>query len=79
MSIGLHVTLSAALWEAKSPLEFAIAWNEKNHYLVEELDFSEVLRSANANEVDVFGRMLMVGLMGVDDVRGWFHSKGGNL
>jgi hypothetical protein len=79
MAIGSRVTLCAALWEAKSPLEFAIAWNEKNHYLVEELDFSEVLTSANANDVDVFGRMLMVGLMGADDIKGWLHSKGGKL
>ncbi|KAL5379608.1 hypothetical protein DPSP01_008308 [Paraphaeosphaeria sporulosa] len=79
LSVGNRVTLSAALWEAKSPLEFAIAWNEKNHFLVKELDFSEVLRLANASDVDVFGRMLMVGLMGTDDVRGWLHSKGGKL
>ncbi|KAF9740314.1 hypothetical protein PMIN02_011202 [Paraphaeosphaeria minitans] len=79
MSIGNCVTLSTALWEAKSPLDFAIAWNEKNHFLVEELDFSEVLRLANASDVDVFGRMLMVGLMGADDVRGWLRTKGGKL
>ncbi|KAF2444703.1 hypothetical protein P171DRAFT_359567 [Karstenula rhodostoma CBS 690.94] len=79
MAVGNRVTLSAALWEAKSPLEFAIAWNEKNHFLIEELDFSEVLRLGNADDVDVFGRMLMVGHMGADDVRGWLHSKGGKL
>lgn len=79
VSTGNRVTLSAALWEAKSPLEFAIVWNEKNHYLVKELDFSELLRSANADDVDIFGRMLMVGIMGKDDVSGWFHSKGGKL
>lgn len=79
MSIGNRVTIASSLWEAKSPLEFALAWNGKNHYLVEELDFTEVLRSAEADDVDVFGRMLMVGLMGADDVRGWLHSKGGKL
>lgn len=79
MSVGNRATLSAALWEAKSPLEFAIAWNEKNHFLVKELDFSEVLRSTNVSDVDVFGRMLMVGLMGADDVVGWLHTKGGKL
>ena len=79
MAIGNRVTLSASLWEAKSPLEFAIAWNEKNHYLVKELNFSEVLRLASAEEVDVFGRMMMVGLMGKDDVGAWLYSKGGRL
>lgn len=79
MSIGSRVTLSAALWKAKSPLEFVIAWNEKKHYLVKDLDLSEVLESANSDDVDVFGRMLMVGLLGKDDVSGWFYSKGGKL
>ncbi|KAF1978492.1 hypothetical protein BU23DRAFT_498562 [Bimuria novae-zelandiae CBS 107.79] len=79
MAIGNRVTISAALWEAKSPLEFAIAWNEKNHYLVKELNFTEVLRSAGAKDVDVFGRMMMIGLMGKDDVSAWLHSKGGKL
>ena len=79
LSIGSRITLSAALWEAESALDFATAWNERKHYLVKELDFSEVLRSANPDDVDVFGRMLMVGIMGKEDVSGWLRSKGGKL
>jgi len=79
LSVGNRLTISSALWEAESPLDFAIAWNEKNHFLVKDLNFTEVLRSADASDVDVFGRMIMVGLMGVDDVKGWLHSKGGKL
>lgn len=79
MSIGNRITISSALWEAQSPLEFAIAWNQKNHYLVKDMDFTEVLNSADADDVDVFGRMLLVGLMGKDDVSGWLHSRGGKL
>lgn len=78
-AIGNLVTLSSALWEAKSPLEFVIAWNQKNHYLVKDMDFSEMLSSADADDVDAFGRMLLVGLLGKDDVSGWLHSKGGKL
>lgn len=78
-NVSIRVTLSAALWEAKSPLEFAIAWNEGNHYLLKDPDLTELLRSAEAKDVDVFGRMMMVGIMGKDDLSGWLHSKGGKL
>lgn len=73
------MTVSTELWAAMSPLEFAIAWNEKKHYLVKGLDFGEVLQQANADDVDAFARMVMVGLMGIDDMRGWLLTRGGKL
>lgn len=79
LAAGNRVTISAALWNAKSSFEFAKVWNEKNHFLVKDLDFEEVLQDANADDLDVFGRMIMVGSMGIDDVRGWLHTKGGEL
>jgi hypothetical protein len=73
------VVISAPLWTAKSPFEFAKAWNEKKRFIVKSLDFQEVLKEADAQDVDVFGRMMMVGVMGVDDVRGWIYTRGGEL
>jgi hypothetical protein len=73
------MVVSAALWDAKSPFEFAKAWNEKKHFLVKSLDFHEVLKEADAQDIDVFGRMMMVGVLGVDDVQGWLHTRGGQL
>jgi hypothetical protein len=66
LAMGNRFTLSAHLWSAKNPLEFAIAWNNKNHFLVRELDFTEVMRDAEPDDIDVFSRMMMVGLQGVD-------------
>jgi hypothetical protein len=43
------------------------------------MDFTEMLSSADADDIDAFGRMLLVGLLGKDDVSGWLHSKGGKL
>ncbi|KAF2246374.1 hypothetical protein BU26DRAFT_430724 [Trematosphaeria pertusa] len=79
IAAGNRLTVSTELWAAMSPLEFAIAWNEKKHYLVKGLDFGEVLQQANADDVDAFARMVMVGLMGIDDMRGWLLTRGGKL
>lgn len=76
---GNEVTLSAHLWNAKSAFDFAVAWNEKSHFLVKDLDFSEVMRDAEPDDVDDFAKMMLVGLMGIDDVRGWFYMKGGTF
>lgn len=79
LKYGNRVTLSAHLWNAQNPSEFAVAWNEKKHFLVKELDFTEVIRDAKPGDLDVFARMMMVGLQGIDDIRGWFYSRGGTL
>ncbi|KAF1842154.1 uncharacterized protein K460DRAFT_291548 [Cucurbitaria berberidis CBS 394.84] len=76
---GNRVTLSAHLWHAKNSFDFAVAWNDKKHFLVKELDFTEVLRDAQPDDVDIFARMMMVGLQGIDDIRGWFYTRGGTL
>jgi len=73
------VVISSALWDAKSPFDFAKAWNEKKHFLVKDLEFQEVLKEADAQDIDVFGRMIMVGVIGVDDIRGWIHTRGGQM
>ena len=66
LAMGHRFTLSAHLWSAKNPLDFAIAWNTKNHFLVRELDFTEVIRDAEPDDLDVFSRMILVGLQGID-------------
>jgi hypothetical protein len=76
---GSRVTISAHLWKAPSAFEFAVAWNERKHHLIKDLDFTDMLEVAKADDIDVFGRMLMTGLMGIDDVQGWFHTRGGTF
>jgi hypothetical protein len=73
---GNRITLSAHLWGAKSALDFAVAWNEKKHLLVHDLDFSEVLSTAHPGDIDNFAKAMLVGLQGIDDVKGWFYTHG---
>ncbi|OAL49664.1 hypothetical protein IQ07DRAFT_511121 [Pyrenochaeta sp. DS3sAY3a] len=79
LAYGNKVTVSAHLWHARTAFDFAVAWNDRKHFLVKELDFTELLRDAKPDDVDTFGRMMMIGLQGIDDIRGWFHSRGGVL
>ncbi|KAF2133285.1 hypothetical protein P153DRAFT_282877 [Dothidotthia symphoricarpi CBS 119687] len=73
------VTISAHLWFAKDAVDFAVAWNEKNHFLVKELDFTDVLRDAGFDDLDIFAKIILVGLQGIDDVKGWLYMRGGTL
>lgn len=76
---GNKVTLSALLWSVKSALDFAVVWNEKKRFLVHELDFTEVLRDAQPDDIDTFAKMMLVGLQGIDDIKGWFYTRGAVL
>ncbi|KAF2852930.1 hypothetical protein T440DRAFT_391523 [Plenodomus tracheiphilus IPT5] len=73
---GSRVTLSAHLWAAKSAFDFAVAWNDKNHFLIKRLDLTEVMRDANPDDLDLFAKIMFVSLQGIDDVRGWLHVRG---
>ncbi|KAH9877108.1 hypothetical protein IAQ61_002471 [Plenodomus lingam] len=57
MANGNRVTLSAHLWAATSAFDFAMAWNNKNHFLVKDLDFCILLRDAKPDDLDVFSKM----------------------
>jgi len=62
-----------------TPLSFAEAWRDKNHYVVTNAIFSEVLDQAQAGDIDSFGRIMISSLLGRDEAEGWFVSKGGKL
>ncbi|KAL4955910.1 hypothetical protein BDW69DRAFT_104915 [Aspergillus filifer] len=70
---------SAYLWNAPSATEFALAWVEREHFIVRNVDFGQVLNEATPNDVDVFGRMLLVTSQGVEKVREWFWGRGAIL
>ncbi len=57
--------------------DFAAAWNENRHFVVRDLDYTELFADAAPDDLDVFGRMQIVANMGIDDARGWFHTRGG--
>ncbi|PSN72091.1 hypothetical protein BS50DRAFT_569647 [Corynespora cassiicola Philippines] len=75
LKYGFRIALSAKLWVAPSAFDFAVAWNGEDHLFVEDLEF-DGLKCAKADNIDAFGRMVMVSLMGIDDVRGWFYMRG---
>ncbi|KAH7316608.1 hypothetical protein B0I35DRAFT_409791 [Stachybotrys elegans] len=72
-------TVSAHLWHAETPLEFARAWREHDHYVVTNAQFSLMLKKAEASDVDIFGRIFISCLLGVEEAAGWFESRGGSL
>lgn len=72
-------TLSAHLWCARSPVEFARAWRGEKHFVVTDAQFGPVLEEARAEDVDRFGRMWISCLLGVEEAEGWFASRGGSL
>ncbi|KAE8138385.1 hypothetical protein BDV38DRAFT_270579 [Aspergillus pseudotamarii] len=71
--------LSAHLWGAQDAGEFGVAWMEKDHFIVGELNFGRVLTEARAADVDVFGRMLLVSYLGIEEARAWFLARGALL
>lgn len=71
--------LSGDLWSAISAFDFAVAWSEKQHHIVYNLDFEPILQNAQPNEVDLFGRMLLVTILGIDKAKAWFHIRGAIL
>jgi hypothetical protein len=62
-----------------TPLSFAEAWKEKNHYVVTNAVFNDVLDEAKADDIDIFGKIMISSLLGRDEADGWFASKGGKL
>ncbi|KAE8354849.1 hypothetical protein BDV28DRAFT_146662 [Aspergillus coremiiformis] len=68
--------LSAHLWGAQDPDEFALVWNERDHFLVKDANFGRVLDEAGAGDVDVFGRMLLVSYLGREQASAWFLARG---
>ncbi|KAJ4254292.1 hypothetical protein NW762_009883 [Fusarium torreyae] len=72
-------TMSAHLWNATTPLSFAEAWRDKKHFVVTNAIFSDVLAEAKADDIDVFGKIMISSLLGREEAEGWFASKGGKL
>ncbi|KAH8169955.1 C6 zinc finger domain-containing protein [Sarocladium implicatum] len=72
-------TMSAHLWKAKTPVEFAQAWKDRNHFVVTNAMFNAVLAEAKADDVDLFGKMLISALMGQDEADAWLTERGGSL
>jgi hypothetical protein len=72
-------TASAYLWQAASVFDFTCAWNDRKHFIVKNLDYTELLSYATPDDIDAFGKALIISSIGVDEARGWFYKGGGCL
>lgn len=79
LALGSRLTISAQLWNARSAFDYAVTWNHQKHFIVKELDFTEVMRDAMPEDIDTLGKMMMIGLQGEDDIKGWFYTRAGAL
>jgi hypothetical protein len=78
-ALSSYLIGSAHLWTASSAFDFAKTWNERERLVVDNMDFDPLLQLAQPDDIDVFGRMLLVAKLGIDEVRGWFYCKGGKF
>jgi hypothetical protein len=74
-----RLMLSSHLWKAASALDFAVAWNEKDHLEMEQLEFPRILERALPGDLGTFGEMHLVAAIGLDEVRAWCRMKGGDF
>lgn len=79
LPVSQNWTLSAHLWEAQSAFDFGLAWREKKHFEIETFDFTEVLRDGGPNDFEAYGKLFLVLSLGLDEAKGWFHTRGGVL
>ena len=54
-------------------------WKERRHFEVRDLEFEVLMEEGRGEDVDFFGRILMVSYLGREEARGWFLSRGGEL
>jgi hypothetical protein len=68
--------VSAHLWNAQTRYDFAVAYGDKTRFLVTDADFTALLRDAEPDDVDIFGKMMLVTVLGIDLARAWFAARG---
>lgn len=74
-----HWTLSAHLWQATDPVNFAAAWSGKKHFVVRRKAIFSTLADASCEDVEDFGKMILTTSMGVTPAKVWLASIGATL
>jgi hypothetical protein len=72
-------TVCAHLWDAPSEFDFKVAWREKKQYIIQNLNFEEVLLNASPEDIDDFGKAFLVMIQGLDNAREWYYNHGSSL
>ncbi|KAF2277173.1 uncharacterized protein EI97DRAFT_457884 [Westerdykella ornata] len=68
-------TAQRALWEATSELEWARTKQTLSPHWIENMDFTHMLREAEASELDDFGMVLLITYHGQDAIDYWAATK----
>lgn len=79
MMLCRSLTLSAHLWHARDPVEFAVAWRDRRHLVAQPWNIWKRIDVAQPDDIDQMGRMLMTSGMGMAEAKAWFASKGSSL
>ncbi|KIH91201.1 hypothetical protein SPBR_01743 [Sporothrix brasiliensis 5110] len=73
--LNRYWTISASLWHASCPLDFARAWRANRFFLARIGNFDQLLAEARAEDIDDFSRIFLSSLMGIDDFSRWMASR----
>lgn len=71
-------SLSGRLWRARNAVDFAVAWGVGRRLVANMGRLGEVFETARAEDLDEFGRVLLVCHLGEQEARGWMAVKGGD-
>lgn len=71
-------SLCGRLWRARNAVDFADAWGAGRRLVATMGRLGEVFEAARAEDLDEFGRMLLVCYMGEQEARGWMAVRGGD-
>lgn len=58
---------------------FVVAWQEREYFIVHNLDLTYALIYAQLNDLDMLGRKLLVTMLEMDGATPWFHVRGAIL
>ncbi|PHH49920.1 Transcription factor gsfR2 [Ceratocystis fimbriata CBS 114723] len=72
-----HITVSAALWEARDVESFVKEWSRERHVVVNHFMIPQVLtNNTRADDLGTFEKMILMGLIGIDQYKLWAAEQG---
>ncbi|KAJ4253884.1 hypothetical protein NW762_010282 [Fusarium torreyae] len=78
-SVTRSVIMSAHLWNAQDPIDFALAWKNRRHFLIDVNKLNDVMtliQDAEKDDIDDFGVLWLIALLGFQEAKGWLAMRG---
>ncbi|KAF5011583.1 hypothetical protein FDECE_2304 [Fusarium decemcellulare] len=79
VAVNRSVTMSAHLWKARDPVDFALAWRNKRHFVINvgaPDQLATVIEEAKTDDIDDFGKICLTAVMGLTEAKGWLAMRG---